>query len=327
MKKYFLWRSHYIVIVIACLLLSCTKKQLTEPDPSAQDVTLTPPPAGKGVQLVINPFTVAPGTEVQRNYFLTLPSDSDIYISKIQFAYNTGSHHCNVFKADSLTKQEGTFDETFLSIDYSKWDMFAASQQSDFVWQLPTGVAIKLKARQQIAIQTHYVNGGSQLTPNARGKVLINFWTIPKSEVTNTAGLIFSSNNRIDLPPHDSLRVQKLVVIPWDRIPAKSINILAMTGHFHSRGKDFWAEHRENNHTEIYRNISWDEPKIKIFSGNGYILPANHRLDFFTKYYNSGNDTIRMGPHVINQEHSNLFLFYYPGTIDGKAIYDIDGGW
>jgi hypothetical protein len=327
MKKFFLLRCHYVVIIIASLLFSCKEKQLSEPDPSTQDATLTPPPAGKGVQITIAPFTVAPGTEVQRNYFLTLPSDSDIYINKIQFAYNTGSHHCNVFKSDSLTKPEGTFDETFLAIDYTKWDMFAASQRSDFIWQLPAGVAIKLKAHQQIAIQTHYVNGGSQFTPTSRGKVLINFWTIPKSEVTSNAGLIFSSNDRINLPPHDSLRVQKLVVIPWDRIPAKSINILAMTGHFHSRGKDFWVEHRDINHAEIYRNVAWDEPQIKVFPDNGYVLPANHRLDFFTRYYNSSDDTIRMGPHVMNQEHSNLFLFYYPGTSDGKAIYDIDGGW
>ncbi len=320
----------YLPLLIVCVLLSCKRESPSEPepDPTIGDVQLTPPPAGQGVQISVAPFTIKPGEEIQRNYFTTLPSDSDIYINKVEFAYNEGSHHCNIFRTDSLTKVDGTFEETFKAVEYTKWNMFAASQKENFVWQLPSGIAIKLKKKQQIMIQTHYVNGGSQLSPNGRGKVLVNFWTIPKSQVTNEVGLIFASNTLINIPPHDSLRVQKRVVkIPYP------INILAMTGHFHSRGKNFWAEHEQLAvNKEIYRNTTWNEPPIKIYNQSpypetGYQLPANHNIVYYTSYFNSSNDTIKMGPHVINEEHSNLFLFYWPAPADGRTIYDIDQGW
>lgn len=223
-----------------------------------------------------------------------------------------------------MVKVDGTYEETFKAVEYTKWNMFAASQKENFVWQLPAGIAIKLKGKQQLMIQTHYVNGGSQLSPNGRGKVLVNFWTIPKSQVMNEVGLIFASNTLINIPPKDSLTVRKFVKkIPYD------INILAMTGHFHSRGKNFWAQHYEANFKEIYRNTTWNEPPIKIYNDpiTGYRLPANQQIAYYTDYYNSTNDTIKMGPHVINEEHSNLFLFYWPAPADGRTIYDIDQGW
>ncbi|MFA5833246.1 MAG: hypothetical protein WDA22_07195 [Bacteroidota bacterium] len=317
----------YLSILLLTLLFSCKRETPVEPDPSASDVHLAPPPAGQGVQVSIAPFTVKAGEELQRNYYTTLPSDSDIYITKVQFSYNPGSHHCNVFRTDSVKKTDGTYDETFKSVDYTMWNMFAASQKENFVWQLPPGIAIKLKGKQQLLIQTHYVNGGSQLSPNGRGKVLINFWTIPKSQVTNEVGLIFASNTLINIPPKDSLTVRKFV----KKIP-NDINILAMTGHFHSRGVSFWAQHYEANFKEIYRNTAWSEPPIKVFGApeypsTGYVLPKNQQIAYYTSYYNSTNDTVKMGPHVLNEEHSNLFLFFWPAPADGKTIYDIDQGW
>ncbi|OGU31145.1 MAG: hypothetical protein A2X67_02785 [Ignavibacteria bacterium GWA2_55_11] len=301
--------------------LSCATKGPSGPDPSASDVQLDPPPQGQGVQLAIPPFSVPQGDEVQRNYFMTLPSDSDLYVTRVEFRYNEGSHHCNVFKSDSLTMPEGTFTETFITLDYTKWDMFTASQREAFTWQLPPGVAIYLKAHQQICIQTHYVNASTQETPTARGKVLLNLWSMPASEVTSVAGLLFASNTRIILPPGSIDTVRKFVVkIPWD------INILTLTGHFHSRGRNFWAV-RFTTGEEFYRNVSWDEPPIKVFPDMGYPLIRNEQIVYYSDYYNASADTVYMGPHVENQEHSNLFMVYWPGPANGKTIYDVDQGW
>ncbi len=318
--RYFTIVTFFVALTFSCMLISCNKDSLSEPD-SQNDITLEPPPFGMGVQIGIPPFTIGQGKEIQRNYYVTLPSDVDIYVNKIEIRFNEGSHHCNVFKSDSITKPHGTFDDTFTSLNYSIWNMFCASQRESLTWQLPEGVAIKLKAFQQICIQSHYVNASTQATPNARGKVLINFWTIPESAMIVQAGLLFASNTRIIIPPHDSLEVRKYVKeIPWD------IHLLTLTGHFHSRGKNFWAK-RELTEEEIYTNTSWNEPPIKIFRDAGYFLPANERIIYYSDYFNSSNDTVKMGPHVEMEEHSNLFITFYPGPSDGKTIYDIDQGW
>lgn len=314
--------------VLSCAIISglffvfgCEKKLPIESNPESGDVQLDPPAAGHGIQIGVPAFEIAKGEERQRNYFFALPSNDDVYINRIQFAYNVGSHHCNVFKSDSVTMSEGSFEDTFASVNYEKWDMVFASQRDTLTWQLPPGVAIKLKGRQQMCIQTHYVNASTQATPTSRGKVLINLWTIPKDSMKNLVGLVFASNKLINIPPHSGHTVQKLVKqIPWD------INILSLTGHFHSRGKNFWVDD-VNRGTEIYRNTTWDEPPVKIFPGAGYYFPKNFVLNYHSEYYNSSNDTIRFGPHVENEEHSNLFMLFYPAPSDGRTIYDIDNGW
>ncbi|MBI1805458.1 MAG: hypothetical protein HYR76_00215 [Ignavibacteria bacterium] len=311
-----------LYICVTLSLLSCKKETVTQPsDPAVNDIQLQAPPAGMGVQIGVPVFEVPQGKEVQRDYYLTLSSDSDMYINKVQFRYNEGSHHCNVFKSDSITKPSGTYDDTFTSLDFTVWNMFAASQAESLDWQLPSGVAIKLRAHQQICIQSHYVNATTQSTPFSRAKVLINFWTIPQAQVTAQVGLVFASNILINIPPQDSLTTRKLVrAIPWD------INILTLTGHFHSRGKNFWVD-RYTTSEEIYRNQTWDEPPVKIFPGTGYALPKDEQIVYFSQFYNTTSDTIHMGPHVENQEHSNLFMTFYPAPLDGKTIYDIDRGW
>ena len=50
--------------------------------------------------VVIGPFDVPSGQEVQRNYYQKLPIDQDIYVTKIELTYNVGSHHLNIFKSD-----------------------------------------------------------------------------------------------------------------------------------------------------------------------------------------------------------------------------------
>ena len=313
----------FLTFFFLLFLLSCKKETPVETK-IPPDVELDPPPAGQGVQIGIPPFSIPQGAEIQRDYYVTLPSDSDIYVNKIEFRYSEGSHHCNVFKSDSLYRVSGTYDDTFTAVDFSVWDMFCSSQSDSFPWQMPAGVAIRLKAHQQICIQSHYVNANTQSTPNSKGKVLVNLWTIPGSSVTSRVGLFFASNLLINIPPHDSLQTNKYVTtLDWD------IHILTLTGHFHSRGKNFWVERLflSSAPEEIYRNQTWDEPPMKIFSEEGYSLPQFGQIVYHSTYYNATSDTIHFGPHVENEEHSNLFMTFYPAPPDGKTIYDIDKGW
>ena len=60
---------------------------------------------------------------------------------------------------------------------------------------------------------------------------------------------------------------------------------------------------------------------------NGAVLIRNEQIVYYSDYYNASADTVYMGPHVENQEHSNLFMVYWPGPANGKTIYDVDQGW
>lgn len=315
----FLMSFMAVLAMVAFVTVGCS--DTTDPtDPNA-DVTLAAPPAGQGIQVAIGPIDIPSGTEVQRNYFQKIQSDTDIYITKIEFRFNPGSHHLNIFKNDS-TVFDDHMEETFNAIDFKQWEMVAASQKGNFTWELPPGVAIKLKAHQQMIFQTHYVNGLTQSTPTGRGKVLVNFWTTPKENVTSLVGAIFSNNKAVTIPAHTAATFCKVV-----KPISQDINILLMTGHFHSRGKNFYVGHWDGTKLTdtIYHSSNWDEPPITSFN------PAIHlnsldSIAYITTYENRSNLEIKFGGHVETEEHSNLFTFYYPILPDGKAVYDFNGG-
>ena len=140
-------------------LSSCKSDEVVTPVDDG-NVKLAAPPAGQGYQVVIGPFDVPAGSEVQRNYYQKLPNDSDIYVTKIEIRYNTGSHHLNIFKSD--VDRPDSVEDTFTAIQWDSWDMVAASQTEALDWQLPAGVAMHLKPHQQMDFQTHFVNAGTQ---------------------------------------------------------------------------------------------------------------------------------------------------------------------
>src|SRR5207245_4501387 len=69
------------------------------------DVALPPPP--DGLQFRIGPIPVPAGTELLRCFWRRIPADFDI--TEIQIAYNTGSHHLDLYTVD-YAMPDGDFD-------------------------------------------------------------------------------------------------------------------------------------------------------------------------------------------------------------------------
>ncbi len=313
---------------ISCLLLGttllggCSEDDPTTPSENTEDVTLAAPPTGQGIQVVIGPFEAPSGEEVQKNFYMKLPSEEDIYVTKVEFKFNEGSHHLNIFKSDNSDVPDHV-ENTFSALQWESWDMVAASQQGNFTWTLPPGVAIKLNKRQQMIFQTHYVNGASQKTPTGRGKAIVNFWTTDKANVTSTVGAVFSNNRAITIPAFTGVTYCK-VMKPF----TSDVDLLLMTGHFHSRGKTFTVGHWDGTKLTdtIYKSASWGEPPILQFP-TPLRIKAGDSIAYITTYENRTATDIKFGPHVEYEEHANLFTFYYPGPVDSKAVYDFTGGF
>ncbi len=291
---------------------------------AAADVALAPPPPGEGVQLSVGPFDVAPGTEVQRNFFMKLPVDQDVMLSRVQVAYPTGSHHCNIFKSDTKNADDHV-EDSFEAIDYEAYQMFTAAQTGNLDWKYPEGVGLKLAKRQQLLIQTHWVNAATQKTPGGKGVVKINFWFAKPETIKTPLGMAFIINKNLDIPPRTESAAKKIVDLTRQGYK-QDAKILAMTGHFHSRGKTFDINRFDGDKIGdlIYRSDNWDEPPFKAFD-TPIDLKAGQKLLYTTTFVNSSDLVIKFGPKVETQEHSNLFMYFTPGPADGKAIYDTAG--
>ncbi len=324
---------HASAILPLALLIAACQPAAMAPAPAtssapvataAQAALLAAPPAGEGVQLSIGPFAVPPGSEVQKNFFMKLPVDQDVAIARIQISYPTGSHHCNVFKSDRHQAPDHV-EDTFDAVAYDLYDMFAAAQTGNMDWRLPEGVVLRLKKRQQLIVQTHWVNATTQQTPGDQGQVKINFWFAKNAEKAQNLGMLFAINKNLDIDPKATTQERKFVDLK--RLGHdQDVKILAMTGHFHSRGKKFEVNRLdgEAKGDALYSSDDWDEPPFKTYDPP-LALRAGERLLYTSTFVNDGDRVIKFGPHVETEEHSNLFMYFYPGPADGRALYDTDG--
>ncbi|MDB5100249.1 MAG: hypothetical protein JWM80_4670 [Cyanobacteria bacterium RYN_339] len=287
---------------------------------------LAPPAPGEGEQLVAGPFSVPPGGEVQNNFYMKLKSDHDVLVDHIDIVYPKGSHHCNCFKSDTLDVPDHV-DNTFDAM-YPKWDMFANSQTGDLHWDFPPGVAMRFKAHQQLNIQSHYVNTLTQQTPINEGlKVKVNLHYADPAKVKSTMGMFFAVNPSLKLLPHSTFIAQKSISLA-DQGLSKDVKVIAMSGHFHSRGKDFQVNRWEGRDPnvrgeEVYESKNWEEPPFKIYD-KPFDLKSTERLLYTGTYVNKTDITIGFGAgNLDTKEHSNLFMYFYPGPEDGKTVYDV----
>jgi hypothetical protein len=273
------------------------------------------------VQLQTPAFDVAPGTELQHCYYFKLPSDVDLDVVKIQVRYLQGSHHMNLFQTD---RDVPTHDEDCPGpVDFSSptkpdgYDLIVGSQATALDWQLPQGVAFKLKAKRQLMLQTHYVNASTQKTPLNKGHVKVNLIAEPdKSKITAHMGTMFANNVNIHIPPHDSREFSTTCGIDRD------VKIAALTGHFHSRGKTFsvnLAPDGKNPSDEIFRSRAWAEPPFTVLD-QPRDLPKGGGLYYTCSFQNDTDLDVKFGPKVETNEHCNLFAYFYPWE-DSHARY------
>ncbi len=292
----------------------------------------------RGEQILIPPFPVLSGKEVQRNYFFKLKSDEDIWVNRIQFLYPPGSHHLNLFSGAPSLHPDGFFEDDFKIVPFGTWDLRAASQLERLDWTLPEGVAVRFKARQQLLAQIHFVNIGSQTAPIG-GCAAINLHTIEATTPPMTLGSLFLQNKNIVIPPRSTVSFDYGITFGYfgHNVPVK---LAALTGHFHWRGKSFeirlWDGLNKNvdgspaagefdrmgSVRTIFHSDNWDEPDFLLFGeGDAPHVPAGWGVVYRTIFVNDSDLKYCFGPHVETQEHANAFIFFYPGPVDSEFLW------
>ena len=283
-------------------------------DPAAIEL----PAPQYGVQLQTPTFTVQANTEVQHCYYFKLPSDADLDVVRIQIKYLEGSHHMNLFQTDQDIADHD--EECFGPVSFSSpknphgFDLIVGSQSHDLDWKMPAGVAFKLKKHRQLLLQTHYVNATTQSTPLGVGRVKINLETSAPSDPPITAhmGTMFANNVNIHIPPHDQRSFSSACDMDRD------VTFVAMTGHFHSRGKTFSVNLCPNGkdpEAEVFRSRAWAEPPFTVLD-KPTAVPTGGGLYYTCDFQNDTDLDITFGPHVETQEHCNLFAYFYPWEED-----------
>ncbi|MDP4228986.1 MAG: hypothetical protein Q8916_01115, partial [Bacteroidota bacterium] len=193
-------------------------------------------------------------------------------------------------------------------------------------------------ANDTIIAENHFVNidtlvaGGSQSTPNGKGKFIINLWKSTAASTTRSS-MCFARKKSIKILPNSDVTFSKdCNFSPSDIV--RPISVLGMTGHYHSRGKRFWVDKMKGfydangNKTgdtllqaNVYQSIAWDEPPFTVYDPP-VLLNTGEFLRMSAEYVNNSANTFLFGPHVKTDEHFNLFTWFAPSWHNGQTLYD-----
>lgn len=294
------------------------------------DITLAPPTSG--LQYKLGPIVVPQGQEALRCFWRKVPADTDI--GEIQLAYNHGSHHLDVYTTP-YAMPDGDFDcskpeewgawpsEVAKGLD-PKADMprMVVGFQNDAIdWKLPGDVSYKLKAGQQLLIQSHFANVTSQATPTGHMLVLLNFNSCEQRD--NHAETLFDEDTDLLIHPHASETVTRICEYP------SPVSIIGLFTHFHSRGRKFsvyaYDPETKKQGELLYQNTNWSDPPWYTVSNWGKAVTTKG-VKMVAEYQNPEDRDIKWGYFVQENEHMETYVMSYPALdVDPACICHREG--
>lgn len=270
------------------------------------DESLMLPPPSSGVQLDVTSRELPLGTEETRCHTFKLDSDVALEVNRFEIAVSGGSHHIHLYRPfdEELSLPDESFDCNY-TLDFDQWELVAAAQLARTDWQLPEGVAFHFRAGEQLLMQTHFVNVGG-LETSGEPRVLVNMHAIPRGEVVARAGSIFGQDRDVFVPANTVSSRSGVCTFP------EPITLMAMTGHYHYRGRHFASE-RLPEGSILYEHEGYDDPVFEVYpDATAPRFDAGESMRWTCTYDNRSDNDYEFGPFTDRNEHCNVFAFYYP---------------
>ena len=268
---------------------------------SAPFAPLVPPPAGKGVQLRVDPFSVQPRFERELFVYRSLGNAEPIYVSRVETRMRTNSHHLVLygFQPDTpalaippldvvrdIRNPDGSMN--FLNMLPMAYHVFVAGAMSpEGGYSFPPGVALRLPAGSALDFNVHYVNNGAA---PITGEAYANLHTVDASQVQQVASTLFLSNTSIVLPP-----MQRTTQSRTFRFPTAT-RVLALSSHMHKLGEKFVIRIAggARDGEAVYESTEWEHPRMVGFSP-ALTLQSGEGLTSVVTYNNTTAATVTFG--------------------------------
>jgi hypothetical protein len=279
---------------------------------------LPPPPDGTGVQLEMLSSLDA-GQEIERCKFFLAPPEG-MWVNHSSVRYSAGSHHVLLFTTpyrDTIPTVDrngithdtsGIFDcKDGAPADWEIDGVAGGAQSSDApdVIDLPPTVAVKIPPNAVLLMNTHYLNA----SPKGRDTdARINLYTIPESQVTDEAGVMFFYNPFIRVPGLGTASARMRCPVNRD------LTLMNAQSHMHARGIGQVSNITDASGTmieEVYRSSDWQNIYVKLYGDQGKQLKAGTAIDYRCNYDNKEARVVTQG--LTTKDEMCMFVgAYYP---------------
>ena len=268
-----------------------------------------------GMQISVGPIAVPQSKEVTDCTYFKLGIDHDLAVNRVKIKVRGGSHHQHIYRSTDPTRDVPDGVEVCnMAVDFDEWELVLASQSVLLDWKLPRGVAFYFRAHEQLLVQSHFVDNGllaeptervgtlqSLRHPGADGRVLRR----PRSS-GRTATCWF--------PPHSTTSATTRCVFPK---PVNLIGRPATTTSAACTSPPACGTGRPPA-SEVYHHEGYLEPLFKRY-GEGELsnVPG---IEWTCTWDNPNDVDYKFGPFTDQNEHCNLFAFYYPSIGKTEAM-------
>ncbi len=286
------------------------------PQNTAAFEPLPPPPAGQGIQLHADAFTVAQGFERELFVLRPLANNEDIYIKRIEFRMRPNSHHFVLYTFDStppplfqpqpnvvrdIRNPDGTMNFANM-VPMAYHVFFGGSMQPSFAYDFPPGVALRMPAGAALDMNVHYVN---RTAGTLAGEAFANLYTTNLASVQHVAKTLNLSNTSIVLPAGKRTTLEKTFLM------AQTTTVFGLSSHMHMMGERFEIRivGGARDGETVYVSTDWEHPPMAILD-KPIVLQKGEGLKSVITWNNTMNHTVQFGL-LSTDEMGIVFGYYY----------------
>ncbi|RIV18422.1 hypothetical protein DYU11_27990 [Fibrisoma montanum] len=273
---------------------------------------LPAPASGKGVQMNISPFDVAPNFERELFVRKGVGNTQDLYVNRFEIKMRSGSHHFvaydfrnkNLLPALNEVRDLRNPDNTLnlLTAVSMSNHVYLAGGQSPYVdYTFPAGTALLIPAGASLDLNSHYVNRTGAVM---KGEAQLNLYTVDRATVQRIVKTLDLSNTNLNIPPNSRVTVSRTFV--FDK-PGK---IITLTSHMHKLGEKFVIKIKGGSRDGevVYTSTDWEHPDIITYT-TPLTLKAGEGLISEITYNNTTNKAVRFG--LTSEDEMGIIFGYY----------------
>lgn len=274
---------------------------------------LTPPAAGTGFQMRLEPFEVAP--DFEREFFVRKPlgNTETVYINRIQLRMRPGSHHFILYgfrdqnnlaplnTIRDLRNPDKTISlATALQMSNHVFNFGGSEANMDYTF--PEGTAVELPANTTFDMNSHYFNKG--ISP-LLGEIYVNLFSTKKENVVHALKVLDLGNKNLTILP------KQKTIISKDFSFNKDVKIVMLFSHTHKMGEKFeiLVKGGARNGEVVYTSTDWEHP-AKINYSPYISLKKGEGLTSRITYNNQTDKTVNFGL-TTEDEMGIIFGYYY----------------
>ena len=280
-----------------------------------------PPAASEGVQIVMDDFTVPPGSEVMWCYVAAWSPDEDTLINSFKGWQNIegGGHHLVALGAQVPYEPGYNFDCTNIE-SMQSLEPLVLPEPGDTSY-LPDGYAVRVAAGSNVIIQSHYINYTAQEMV-VRDVVHLGFY---QGDDAIEASYLILNHGALDVAPGES-SAEVTCQLPVSATPYKLVNLL---GHMHEWGAAIDISHQPQggDWDVIYDVPDWapeyrDLPPTNVWEAEDpFVIEGGDRFRVRCDFDNGTAENIRFP-----SEMCTSVALYFPAAENGMIVCDEDGG-